>query len=103
VLVALLVLRSAWRLVREAGRTLLEQALGIDMREIGTDLVANLDELLGVRHGHVRPLTQERPPRHPACTPRRGRTPVTIRSVYIHRNIPIAISIFAGRLAPCSP
>jgi len=59
--VGLLILRSAWTLVGEAGHILLEGApAGIDTREIGTDLVANVPSVEGVHHIHAWSITQER-------------------------------------------
>ena len=61
VLVGLLILRSAWALVRDAGHILLEGApKGIDTREIGADLVAEIAEVEGVHHIHAWSITQER-------------------------------------------
>lgn len=61
VFVGLLVLRSAWTLVRDAGHILLEGApKGIDTREVGADLVANVPAVEGVHHIHAWSITQER-------------------------------------------
>ncbi len=61
VLVGLLVLRSAWRLVAEAGHILLEGApVGVDVREIGPDLVANVHNVSDVHHVHVWSLTERK-------------------------------------------
>lgn len=61
VLVALLILRSAWSLVRESGHILLEAApVEIDSRAIAADLVANVAGLADVHHIHVWSITEER-------------------------------------------
>lgn len=61
VLVGLLILRSAWTLMRDAGHILLEGAPpGIDTREIAADLVANVESVEGVHHVHAWSITQER-------------------------------------------
>jgi cobalt-zinc-cadmium efflux system protein len=61
VLVGLLILRSAWGLVRDAGHILLEGApKGIDTREIGADLVAEIAAVENVHHIHAWSITQER-------------------------------------------
>ena len=60
-LVALLLLRSAWQLVTESGHILLEGApAGLDTREIGPDLVAAIDAVEQVHHVHAWSLTQTR-------------------------------------------
>ncbi|MDH3231523.1 MAG: cation diffusion facilitator family transporter [Alphaproteobacteria bacterium] len=61
VLVGLLILRSAATLVRDAGHILLEGApKGVDTREIGADLVAEIAVVEGVHHIHAWSITQER-------------------------------------------
>ena len=61
VFVGLLILRSAATLVRDAGHILLEGApRGIDTREIGADLVAEIAEVEDVHHIHAWSITQER-------------------------------------------
>lgn len=61
VLVALIILRSAWRIVRESGHILLEGApAGIEADSIAPDLIANLKEVRDVHHVHVWSITQER-------------------------------------------
>jgi cobalt-zinc-cadmium efflux system protein len=61
-LVGLLILRSAWRLVAEAGHILLEGApAGLDVGEIGPDLVANVPGVAEVHHVHAWSLTERRP------------------------------------------
>lgn len=60
-LVALILLRSAWRLVVDSGHILLEGApVGLDTREIGPDLVAAIDNVEQVHHVHAWSLTQEK-------------------------------------------
>lgn len=61
VLVVLLILRSAWFVVRESGHILLEGApRGIDNRDVATDLVENIDALEDVHHVHAWSISQER-------------------------------------------
>lgn len=61
VLVALIILRSAWYVVRESGHILLEGApANIDADTIAPDLVANLEGVCDVHHVHVWSITQER-------------------------------------------
>lgn len=61
ILVCLLLLRSAWKLLRDSGHILLEGApRGVDVREIGPDLVAEIAEVDDVHHVHAWSLTQER-------------------------------------------
>ena len=60
VFVGLLVLRSAWFLLRDAAHVLLEGAPGeLDVREIGRDLVASVDVVQDVHHVHAWSLSQE--------------------------------------------
>lgn len=62
VLVALIILRSAMRVVSESGHILLEGSPSdIDVRAIGRDLVAAIEALDDVHHIHVWSITQERP------------------------------------------
>lgn len=62
VLVALLILRSAWSVVKESGHILLEGApAGFDTREVTTDLVASVPGVVSVDHLHAWSITQERP------------------------------------------
>ncbi len=62
VLVALIILGSAWRVVRESGHILLEGApAGIDSRDIAADLRATFPAILDVHHVHAWSITQERP------------------------------------------
>jgi len=61
VFVGLLILRSAWSLVRDAGHILLEGApTGIDTREIRADLAAAIPGVERVHHIHAWSITQER-------------------------------------------
>ncbi len=61
VLVGLIVLRSAWTLLRDAAHILLEGVpQQLDVREIGPDLVANIAVVEGIHHVHAWSLSQER-------------------------------------------
>ena len=61
ILVGLLVLRSAWFLVRDSAHVLLEGTPErLDIREIGRDLVSNLAVVEDVHHVHAWSLSQER-------------------------------------------
>ena len=60
VFVGLLVLRSAWFLLKDAAHVLLEGAPGeLDVREIGRDLVSSVDVVQDVHHVHAWSLSQE--------------------------------------------
>ena len=62
VLVALLILRSAWFVVKASGHILLEGApAGFDARKVEADLVANVPGVVAVDHIHAWSITQERP------------------------------------------
>jgi cobalt-zinc-cadmium efflux system protein len=62
VLVALLILRSAWFLVRESGHILLEAApKELDVEAMRDDLAAAIPGVLDVHHVHAWSLTQDRP------------------------------------------
>lgn len=62
VLVSLIILRSAFKVVRESGHILLEGSpRGVDVREIVDDLERGLDEVERVHHVHAWCITQERP------------------------------------------
>lgn len=62
VLVALLILKSAWGLVKESAHILLEGAPeGIDTDAIANDLVASVEGLQSVEHVHAWCITPERP------------------------------------------
>jgi cobalt-zinc-cadmium efflux system protein len=61
VLVAVIILRSGWHVVREAGHILLEGVpADVSADSIAPDLVANLDGVRDVHHVHVWSITQER-------------------------------------------
>ena len=61
VLVGLLVLRSAWFLVKDAAHVLLEGVPGqLEVREIGPDLVSHIAVVEDVHHMHAWSLSQER-------------------------------------------
>jgi cobalt-zinc-cadmium efflux system protein len=62
ILVALLILRSAWHLVKKAAHILMEGVPDtIDVEELKRDLVAAVPGLLDAHHIHVWLLTAERP------------------------------------------
>lgn len=62
VLVALIILRSAWKVVRESGHMLLEGApADFDVREVTADLTQNVLGVVRVHHVHAWSITQERP------------------------------------------
>jgi cobalt-zinc-cadmium efflux system protein len=62
VLVSVLILRSAWRVVRESAHILLEAApADLDIREIESDLTENVAEIDHVHHLHAWSVTQSRP------------------------------------------
>ena len=62
VLVALLILRSAWSVVKESGQILLEGApKGLDVRTVAEDLTASVDGVARVHHVHAWAITEERP------------------------------------------
>ncbi len=62
VLVALIILRSAWRVVSDSGHILLEGTpSGIDAREIARDLSAAFPVIEDVHHIHTWSITEERP------------------------------------------
>lgn len=59
-LVALLILRSAWQLIREASHILLEGTPShLDVREIAPDLLEQVPGLVDIHHVHAWSLTQE--------------------------------------------
>lgn len=61
VLVAILILRSAWGVVKESGHILLEGAPdGFDAREVAVDLETNVSGIVRVHHIHAWAITQER-------------------------------------------
>jgi cobalt-zinc-cadmium efflux system protein len=60
--VALIIVRSAWRVVAESGHILLEGSPpGFDARELKNDLRAALPYVLDVHHVHAWSISQERP------------------------------------------
>ncbi len=62
VLVALILLRSAWRLVKESGHILMEGTPAhLDIAEIAGDLTAEVPEIRDIHHVHAWSLTQEKP------------------------------------------
>ncbi|PVA09907.1 cation transporter [Pelagivirga sediminicola] len=62
VLVAVIILRSAWKVVAQSGHILLEGAPdGFDRRAVVGDLRAEVPGLRDVRHVHAWSVTQERP------------------------------------------
>ena len=61
-LVALLILRSAWFLVRETGHILLEGApVHLDVRALREDLMAAVPGVEDIHHVHAWSLTQDKP------------------------------------------
>jgi cobalt-zinc-cadmium efflux system protein len=62
VAVALIILRSALRVVTESGHILLEGSPpGVDVREVATDLKAEIDGIEDIHHVHAWSISQERP------------------------------------------
>ncbi len=62
VLVAVIILRSAYAVVRESGHILLEAAPGeIDRRKVEAALVGKIKGVLRVHHVHAWSITQDRP------------------------------------------
>lgn len=62
VLVALIILRSAWYVVREAGHILMEGTpRGLDRRSISADMHEQFSQILHVDHIHAWSISQERP------------------------------------------
>ncbi|XDA97145.1 cation diffusion facilitator family transporter [Sulfitobacter sp. LCG007] len=62
VLVALIILRSAWHVVRESGHILLEGSpRGFDSRAVAETLCAEVPGLVAVSHVHAWSITQEQP------------------------------------------
>jgi len=62
VLVALIILRSAWRVVKEAGHILLEGSpAGLDPREVRGALIERLPFVTDIHHLHAWSISQERP------------------------------------------
>jgi cobalt-zinc-cadmium efflux system protein len=61
VLVALIIIRSAWHVVRESGHILLENApRELDSRDIGAAITASVDAVRDVHHIHLWAITQKR-------------------------------------------
>jgi cobalt-zinc-cadmium efflux system protein len=61
ILVAVIVLRSGWKVVEASSHILLEGApQELDTRHIEPELVANVPGVIGVHHVHVWSITQER-------------------------------------------
>lgn len=62
VFVAIIILRSAWHVVRESGHILLEGApKGFDRRQLIDTLESEIAEVIKVKHVHAWSITQERP------------------------------------------
>lgn len=62
VLVALLLLRSAWMLTRESGHILLEGApRHLDVDAVAADIAAHVDGVLDVHHAHAWSLDERQP------------------------------------------
>jgi len=62
VFVAALILRSAWRVVKESAHILLEGApAGFDAAAVAADLRASVPEVTAVRHLHAWSITEARP------------------------------------------
>jgi len=62
VLVAFLILRSAWTVVRDSGHILLEASPeGFDAAAIRADLTAAVPDVIAVRHLHAWSITENRP------------------------------------------
>ncbi len=62
VAVALLILRSAWNVVRESGHILLEGSPGnFDAEAIAADLKREIEGVIEIRHLHAWSISQERP------------------------------------------
>ena len=62
VVVAVIILRSAWQVVRDSGHILLEGApSGIDTRQLAADLVQAFPDVVDVHHVHAWSITEERP------------------------------------------
>lgn len=62
VFVALIILRSAWHVVKESGHILLEGApKGFDREEVVDAIIAQIPGITKVQHVHAWSITQERP------------------------------------------
>jgi len=83
VVVALIILKSGWGIVSDAGHILLESAPHeLDTRRIAPDLVANVKGVTSVHHVHVWSITQERRmvTLH-ACVAERANSDVVVKAV----------------------
>lgn len=72
VLVALLILRSAWQVVRASAHILLEGAPpGVDLLALKTDLISAAPGIVDIHHVHAWSLTGEEPlvTLHARCAP----------------------------------
>jgi cobalt-zinc-cadmium efflux system protein len=62
VLVAAIILRSAWNVVAESGHILLEGApSGLDSRVLAADLVETVPNVIDIHHVHAWSISEERP------------------------------------------
>ncbi len=62
ILVVVIILRSAWKVVRESGHMLLGGApADFDVREVTADLTQNVPGVVRIHHVHAWSITQERP------------------------------------------
>ncbi len=62
VVVAAIILKSAWQVVRDSGHILLEGApSGIDARQVAADLMQAFPDVVDVHHVHAWSITEERP------------------------------------------
>jgi cobalt-zinc-cadmium efflux system protein len=62
VLVAAIILRSAWTVVAESGHILLEGApSGLDSRVLAADLVETVPDVIDIHHVHAWSISKERP------------------------------------------
>ena len=80
VLVAVLILRSAWAVVRDSGHILLEGApADFDAKAVAADICAEIPEVVELRHLHAWSITQERPMVTLEAVLRPGADPETTR------------------------
>ena len=78
--VALIILRSAWRVVADSGHILLEGSPpGFDARAVKDDICAALPYVLDVHHVHAWSISQERP----MVTLHANVTPATVSTVAV--------------------
>lgn len=62
ILVAVILLRSAWSLTRDAGHILLEGApRGLDVKAVAADLAAHVEGVLDIHHAHAWSLDEREP------------------------------------------